>query len=287
MTHWETLNLIGEADRVAATALVHEGLVVSCSRDIALNSGGNALRFMTAHGEASVDTDRARRWREGAATEWIGFSFHGSAVTHLDALSHAFWDGQMYGGIPSSRVNTRRGAASLPVTDLRNGVVARGVLLDVPALRQTKWLDPSTPVLPDELERAEYRQGVSARQGDVVVLNTGHSRRIREGADVPDQSGHAGWHVSCLPWLRDRSVAAIGCDSANDVQPSGYEHVSLTHPIHSIGIGAMGLCLIDNMELVDLAATCSRLGRYEFLIVISPLRLQGATGSPVNPLAMF
>ena len=123
-------------------------------------------------------------------------------------------------------------------------------------------------------------------EGDVVLLRTGYGRKVRErGPDNVGEVGRAGWHASCLPWFRERGVAAIACDTAQDAIPSGY--AKLRNPIHAVGIVAMGLWLIDNCDLEALADECTRLGRYEFLFTLAPLRWVGATGSPANPLATF
>ncbi len=154
------------------------------------------------------------------------------------------------------------------------------------ATRDVRWLEPGEGVFPADLEAAEARQGVRVGPGDAVLLRTGYGRRQREqGPDETARVGRAGWHVACLPWLFERDVALIGCDTAQDVHPSGYP--SMRSPMHAIGIVAMGLWLLDNCDLEPLASTCARLGRFEFFFQLAPLRLVGATGSPVNPLALF
>jgi hypothetical protein len=77
----------------------------------------------------------------------------------------------------------------------------------------------------------------------------------------------------------------MGSDTGNDVRPAQYEKV--TQPIHQFGITAMGLWILDNADLEDLAEACASRGRWEFLVSINPLRLQNTTGSPVNPIAVF
>jgi kynurenine formamidase len=168
-----------------------------------------------------------------------------------------------------------------------NGIVGRGVLLDVATARGVPWLDPGDGVLPDDLEAAEARQGVRVGSGDIVLLRTGYGRRRRESGPLMVDDGQAGWHAACLPWLHAREVAAIGADTAQDVVPTGYEGSELGLPVHSIGLVAMGLWLIDNCDLEELRDACEQLGRFEFLLTLPTLRLAGATGSPVNPLAMF
>lgn len=178
------------------------------------------------------------------------------------------------------------GAVHNAVTAAGDGIVTRGVLLDVAALRGVDWLLPGEGVFPDELEAAENRAGVRVGPGDALLLRTGYGRKKRErGPDRVEDVGRAGWHAACLPWLRARDVALIGADTAQDVQPCGYP--SFRSPVHAIGIVAMGLWLLDDCDLEPLAETCVRLGRSEFMLQVNPLRLSGATGSPVNPIALF
>ena len=281
-----TLNLITQECRVAAARLVREGLPVSCAWEIdprpaADHVFGSPQRYMLGTGQGLAATPR---W--SGASEFVGFIFHGYSVTHLDALSHYFWDGKMYGGVPADRVTSRHGATHHAVTEVPAGVTTRGVLLDVAATRGRRWLEPGEGVFPEDLEAAEAAQSVRVGAGDAVLLRTGYSRRKREhGPDRTQDVGRAGWHAACLPWLRERGVALIGCDTAQDVHPSGYPNIR--SPMHAIGIVALGLWLLDNCDLEPVADTARRLERWEFHFQLSPLRLAGATGSPVNPIATF
>ncbi len=121
--------------------------------------------------------------------------------------------------------------------------------------------------------------------GDVLLLRTGDGTRRIDGTWNPDIEGQPGLHVACIPWLYERGVAAIGADGPQELNPSGYDAFAL--PVHAIGIVAMGLWLIDNCQLEDLARTCADLNRWHFLLTVAPLRLEGVTGSPVNPVALF
>jgi kynurenine formamidase len=294
-----TLNLINSSHRRKAAAMVVEGVAVSCAWDISttLQIGdhfGPPQRHMLMTGEGLADQHRVApphpvpgvdTSRAAGAVEYFGCVFHGVNITHLDALSHVFWDRKSYNGKPAELVNAVFGATNLAVTGVRDGILTRGVLIDVPALRNVDWLEPGDAIFPEDLEAAEKVEGVHVSTGDVVLLRTGYARRKREHGAVPPQNGQAGWHAACLPWLHERGVAAIGCDTAQDVVPSGYSQVAL--PIHSIGIVAMGLWLLDNCDLEALAATCGRLRRWEFCFTVAPLRIEGGTGSPVNPLAIF
>jgi kynurenine formamidase len=212
--------------------------------------------------------------------------YHGHTVTHIDGLSHIFWDGRMYNGKPAELVTSTFGATHHDITALHDGVITRGVLLDVAGARGGDWLEPGEAVFPSDLEEAEGHEGVRVEEGDVLLLRTGYGRKVRDrGPDEVAQVGRAGWHASCLPWLHERGVSVIACDTAQDAIPSGY--AGLRNPIHAVGIVAMGLWLLDNCDLEALAQTCGGMGRWEFLFTLAPLRWLGATGSPANPLATF
>jgi kynurenine formamidase len=105
------------------------------------------------------------------------------------------------------------------------------------------------------------------------------------GRDYNANKPRSGFQAACLPWIHEHGVAVLASDVAQDPTPTGYRTVNM--PIHMVGIVAMGLWLVDNCQLEDLAATCARLGRWEFQFVLAPIRFQGVTGSPVNPLAVF
>jgi kynurenine formamidase len=291
-----TLNLISPAKRIAAAELVRVGTTVSCAWDIggappADQPMGPPRRYMLATGQGLADAHRVappgrEHDRAAGAAEYIGLVYHGHTVTHIDGLSHIYWDGSMYNGKPAELVTSTFGATYHDITALRDGVVTRGVLLDIPAVRDVDWLEPGDAVFPADLEAAELREGSRVTEGDVLLLRTGYARKVREyGPDEVARIGRAGWHASCLPWLHERGVAIIACDTAQDAIPSGYP--SLRNPIHAVGIVAMGLWLLDNCDLERLTHTCAEFGRWEFLFTLAPLRWVGATGSPANPLATF
>lgn len=291
-----TLNLIAAEHRRAAAATVTEGVTVSCALDLSPQPAPGQLqppqRHMLLTGEGLCDAHRVDQPVPGAASErfhgaseFIGMVFHGADITHVDALSHIFWDKRMYNGAAPELVNVMHGATRQAVTVASAGVVTRGVLIDVAALRGVEALAGGEGVTPADLEAAEERQGVRVGRGDAVLLRTGFGSRRRDNDPELFADGAPGWHASCLPWLHEREVALIACDTATDVVPSGYDEPPL--PVHAVGIVAMGLWLLDNCDLEELAATAARLGRWEFLFTLAPLRLVGATGSPVNPLATF
>jgi kynurenine formamidase len=137
----------------------------------------------------------------------------------------------------------------------------------------------------DELEAAERSQGVRIDEGDIVLLRTGHARKRLDEGPWDAANAKAGVHTTAMPLFHERRVAAIGFDGDGEAVPSYCEGVM--YPIHAIGVNAMGLYFLDSLFLEDLAAVCEVHGRYEFLLMIAPLRVAAGTGSPVNPIAVL
>jgi kynurenine formamidase len=277
------LNLL-TAERIArAAALVRTGEVVSCGRDLAVTSAPDnpspALHHMLAAGDVAAD--------EGLqfSADFVAVSFHGMAVSHIDALCHVFVDGQMYNGVPASAVTSmgaRRGSIAVGF----GGIVGRGVLLDVPRVREAEWLEPGDAIMTDELDAVCAAQGVAVEAGDIVLVSTGRdARRAQFGPWNPNDPGLAGLHPECIPWLASRDLAVLGADGVSDVLPANAHGWPM--PVHQCMLAGMGVHLLDNLELARLAGACAAAGRWEFLFVVSPLRIRGGTGSPLNPVAIL
>jgi kynurenine formamidase len=240
---------------------------------------------MTSSGDGWAEKPTAPDSLQSAG-DFIGLAFHGFAVTHVDSLCHIFRDGRMYNGHSSSNVSTASGASIQSVDAIRDGIVGRGVLLDIARLRGVDWLDPAEGVLPEDLDAAEAAAGVRVGPGDIVLCRFGTvAMRNAHGPSKGVFERRPGLHAACCPWLHERQVAALGSDSAQDLYPSGYAR--LRAPLHQVGIVAMGLTLVDNCDLEALGTVCAELGRWEFLLTIGALRIERGTGSPVNPIAVF
>jgi kynurenine formamidase len=293
-----TLNLITDENRRRAAELVRTGRVVSCAWDIdTADHPGDSMtaprRMMVTTGQGLGDAHRVlpphltEAPRGSSASEHWMLHPHGYRLTHLDGLSHIFWDNTMYGGRPAELVTAGAGATELDITGPRHGIVTRGVLIDAAAHRGVDWLAPGETVSPDEVAAILRVHDLEVGPGDAVLLRTGYGAKVAAQGrrDNVRKDGRAGWHATCLSWLHRNDIAVLAADTANDADPCGYP--GWTHPIHFIGIVAMGLWLVDNCNLEALAATCRELGRWDFSLTIAPLAFVGATGSPVNPLAMF
>jgi kynurenine formamidase len=291
-----TLNLITPDVIASAGRLVQEGRAIACSIPFMyappdegwdehghLIPGGSPypVRFMIerermAHPEAG---------KRVSPHDGVLIHPHGQLITHLDAPSHTYLDGTFFNGVPVDGVFDGDSASVGAIDIVTDGIVTRGVLLDVPRALGLDWLDNSDSVMAEDLDLAEKAQGVQVRPGDCVLVRTGYRAhslyQLREGPDYR----RPGMQAGTLPWLRDRDVAVLATDVPTDCIPHEYGNIGL--PVHTVGMWAIGLWLIDNCLLEALAEHCSTSGRYEFLLSVAPLKMPGATGSPVNPLAVF
>ena len=277
------LNLLTPERVGRAVTLARTGRVISCGRELPVVPAADnplpALHHMVAAG------DLARGPGLQASADFIGVSFHGMAVSHIDALCHVFVDGQMYNGFPASDV-TSRGARHGSIMAGSGGIVGRGVLLDIPRLRGVEWLEPGDVITPDELDAAASAQSVAVEPGDVVLVSTGRdARRAQHGAWNPSDPGLAGLDPECVAWMHAHDPAVVGSDGVSDVLPANPHRWPM--PIHQCLIVGMGVHLLDNLRLDRLAVACADEQRWEFLFVVAPLQVGGGTGSPVNPVAVL
>jgi kynurenine formamidase len=271
-----TLNLVTPEARARAAQAVRSGRAVSCARALPTEPGPSNPSPVV-HAMLGTAT-------EGYGADYLALAPHGYATSHVDALCHIFHEGRLYNGYGTERV-TAHGALELGIHHLRDGIVTRGVLLDPPSVRGVAFLEPGTALHPADLEAAERAAGVRVASGDVLFVRTGRWACVAAHGDWNPRERLAGLHASCLPWLRERGVAALGGDGVQDVHPSGIDGVRL--PIHTVGIVALGLSLLDNLDLERLAEAAREEGRHDFLVAIAPLVLRHGTASPVNPIAVF
>jgi kynurenine formamidase len=278
------LNHLAPERVVAASRLVRDGTAVTLSLPMNTKAAEDnpepAVHFMTTSQREGDNGPGKLRF----AMDYVGADYHHDGHTHIDALCHVIYGGSLYNGTPASAV-TARGAAADSIEVLANGLVARGVLLDIPRLLGLPWLEPGQHVFRGELEAAELEQGVTVGEGDVLLVRTGHTRRLNELGPWPAANAKAGLHPTAMPFVAERGVSALGSDGNSDTAPSSTEGIDF--PIHVLAINAMGVHLLDYLQLEDLLAACERAGRWEFLFIAAPLRIPGGTGSPLNPLAVL
>src|SRR5262249_45358814 len=159
-----------------ATKLVSRGITVGCSRPVTYDYQADvfspALHFMQNTGVPWIGVPNSNGQIQHAM-DYFTMPVHTMTITHVDAMSHFFWNGQMYNGRSSGLVTANQGASALDIESVHDGIVSRGVLLDIPGLRGVDWLELQEPIYPDDLLAAEAAANVKVEPGDVLFVRTG------------------------------------------------------------------------------------------------------------------
>ena len=254
-----TLNLITDEKRTQAASLVQTGVTVSLSRPLRLGQRATFQRgFNNIFAYGGPGLGERAQWIE----EQHQIGYHGSPLTHLDALCHVAWDGLTYNGRAFETMATETdGCTANGVAPLRDGIVTRGLLMDLPGADRIQV---------EDIESWEQRTGISISQGDALLLRT---------------AGSGGFHNSIMPFIRHRDIAMLIADGG--VVDGGPVEDRTTLPMHMFTLVALGMPLIDGVDLEALADVATRLNRWEFMFTVAPLPVDNGAGSAVNPLAIF
>lgn len=267
------INLITPAKRKAAAALVKEGIVVSLAHnwltDKAVDAGTPFELKPRINRQASYAFDKEE------------IDFHGFTFSHIDALCHVAHNGKLYNGYAfDETVVDNEGCRKLGIDKFKDKLVTRGFLIDIPRLKGLPYLEPNVHVYTEDIEAWEEKIHQRIQPGDAIFLRVGRwARRAEKGPFM----GIAGFDASVIPLLRNRDVAMIGHDGAQDVG----QHAGMQLPIHEFALAGLGAHLMDNLDLEALSATAAKLNRWTFLVTIAPNAVPQGTGSPINPLAIF
>ena len=273
------INLITPEKRVAAARLVRSGRAVSLSRflptDPAPNNPTPAKHWMRVN-------DRSPGY--GSAVDFYGVAYHGTSTTHLDALCHVWDSDGMYNGRDPAEVIGFAGAKFGSVEKWSEGIITRGVFMDIPKYRGQPYVTQDKPVHGWELEEVAKAEGVAIESGDAWwstagVKPTTWTTPTFPGA--PSTSGPGSTRPASPSFTTTTWPSYHG--DMMDHSPNDYGIPWSVHPV----IFAYGVALQDNALLEPLAQACAEEGRYEFMLSILPLRVAGGTGSPVNPVALF
>jgi kynurenine formamidase len=301
-----TLNLITSEKVQQAAGLVKHGKVFPLGVDFgssgpqgAFHFRQNPLHVMTIDGgDASTLAEYGPAWlKNPAATQLSEYWTSGpmrfnddviimplQAATQWDALSHVYYEDKLYNGFPANSV-TSLGAFHCGIDKVDSkGITSRGVLLDIVRLRGVEtFCEMGDPITPADLDEAARSQGVSVERGDIVLVRTGWWARFLQTGDGSEPGAGLDW--TCASWLHDHEVAAVAADNLMVENPiPGVDGVFL--PMHMLCLRDMGLMLGEYWDLTALAADCAADGVYEFQLIAPPLRVTGAVGSPINPIAI-
>jgi kynurenine formamidase len=287
-----TLNFITPARVLEACALPRTGRVISCALPFDQHGpqSGFAGRHNPIHTMLADGGDAL-----AGAQDFLpgGFNYADDSVTmplqcgtQWDALSHVFYDGKMYNDRDVKLV-TSQGARANAIDRIADGVVGRGVLIDLPRFLRVPWLDDGTRILPEDLDACAEAFGVAIGSGDIVLVRTGMLTRCLEQRSWQGYCGGPapGLSIHCARWLYEREIAAVASDTWGlEVLPN--ETPDCFQPLHMISLRNTGLLLGEIFHLDALSRACAEDGRYEFLFTAPPLPITGAVGSPINPLAI-
>src|SRR5438105_9345566 len=267
------VHLITPSVRKAAGAELKEGVSISLSRILdtekALDNGAPFASKPIRDGDFAMDE--------------YTVSYHGFAHTHMDSLGHMSIGGKSYNGFPPPSAG--KGLDKLGIANYKEGILTRGVLIDLPRLKGVKYLEPGTAIYPGDLDAWEKSTGIHIRTGDAVLIRTGRWARRAEKGPWAAQEKMAGLHASCARWLKQRDIAIFASEGPGDVLPSGIEGVAW--PLHQLLLIAMGTPMLDNCDFEELTQAAATRNRWTFLLTVAPLRVQAGTGAPVNPVATF
>jgi hypothetical protein len=264
------LNLITAEKRKQAAAIVKTGTTVSLAREIPKQTvpttasprpivrGGSFAHLFHSESAPGGDGDYLFERQE--------IEYHGGTLSHFDALCHVAYKGKNYNGFVFKDIVTKDGCSKLAGTSAKDGIVTRGILLDI----------PEKPVRLEDIQAWEKKTGLRISSGDALLLRT---RRPGVGPKAP----RGGYDPSLMPFLRERDIALLGSDIAQE----GGQIPGVSLPIHFFTLVALGMNLLDNLALDDLADTANKLKRWEFMLVVEPLRVQNGAGAAVNPVAVF
>ena len=280
-----TLNLITEDVRVSASKLVKTGQVVSLA--LPLNEEKDSVNEFPFIHEPFIFPPAFGMPEEAlpeAAGDNFSVSYHGFSHSHLDAISHFGYKGKMYNGYPFEL--KEGGFEKLGIENIaKSGVITRGVIVDLPALFGVEFLTPGQAVTIEDLLRWEKKTGVKIGSGDALLIKTGRWAAVEKLGQWNFVEKAAGLHASVATFLKERDIAVIGCDGVSDLMPSGVEN--RFNPLHELAIVGMGMPIFDNLDLRKLSEVANQLNRSTFMLVAAPLNVEGATGSPLNPMAIF
>src|SRR4051794_33117716 len=303
-----TLNLITAEKVQQAAGLVRHGKVFPLGVDFGSSGPQGAFQYrqnpthvMTVDGgDAATLLEFGPTWlKNPAAVQLSSYSEAGpmrfnddmiimplQAGTQWDALSHVYYEDKLYNGFPAESV-TSFGAfhCGIDKVDVK-GIASRGVLLDVVAHRgEDVFCAPGNPITPAELDDIAAKQGVRIGAGDIVVVHTGWWTRFLSSGDGAEPGSGLDW--TCASWLHDHDVAAVAADNLMVEDPDPANGVDGTFlPMHMLCLRDMGLMLGEYWDLTGLAADCAADGVYEFQLIAPPLKVVGAVGAPVSPIAI-
>ena len=233
----------------------------------------NAGRVFNIYTKPSPPIPNARQVNEELVVTELG-----QIGTQFDAFAHQMWGDSFYNCFKLGEIGTRSGFKKLGIEHV-GGLMTRGVLIDVAGLKGVGMLPTSYLITPDDLQQALAKAGQTLQPGDAVAIRTGWAKLMgkeneRYGTLNP------GIGIAAAQWLVTQDPMMIAADNCCvEVRPSERPH---SLPVHAMMLIQHGIFLLENLELDALAAARA----YEFAFIVQPLKIKGATGSAIAPIAI-
>jgi kynurenine formamidase len=282
-----TLNFVTDAKRQQAGQMVKTGKVIDMG--MAYDKKGpqdgqfraNPIHTMTF---MPIDTKGAPDTMISADdTVTMGLQ----CATQWDSLAHVGYGGFFYNGMPETAITAGAGAKRNSIDKTITRMVSRGVLLDVAGLKGVDILPESYVITSDDLNACEERQKVKVESGDILCIRTGQYRHFLAGDNKAFNGAESGPGLEVCNWFHEREIAACAIDNwAFEAWPANVVVPGSIIPVHQVTIRDMGLTLGEMFNFEDLAADCNDDGVWEFMFTGAGLKVTGAVGSPLSPLAL-
>jgi kynurenine formamidase len=259
-----------------ATRLIRTGQVFELGRVLEEGMPIQSTRRFEVHTKRTTMNPESNR---RGSNEELVVSEIGQVGTQFDGFAHQTIGGTMYNCVNVEEVATRSGFTKLGIQNV-GGLMTRGVLIDVAALKGVPMLPDTYEITPADLQQALSRQKLTLQSGDAVIVHTGWGKlwgkdNARYAKTNPGLGAAAG------EWLAKQDPMLVGSDNIGiNVTPSPDPLIS--NPIHQIMLVINGIHLLENLRLDELAAS----GASEFALIVQPIKIQGGTGSTVAPMAV-
>ncbi|MAM78757.1 MAG: cyclase [Alphaproteobacteria bacterium] len=291
-----TLNFTSPDDIINAAKLVKKGKVISLALNFDNNGPQGAKTSYPAMGRTNPIHTMLRTGTDAysGVLDHRGIRASDDMVvmplqcgTQWDGLGHIFYEDSMWNGYDCREV-TSAGAQKCGIEKTKSKMVGRGVLLDIPKVKEVDALEDGYGITCNDLEEAEKFHDVEIQKGDFVIVRTGQMEaKLKAGSWDGYPGGDApGFSFETLDWIKEKEMAGLASDTWGcEVRPNESEK-GINQPWHWIAIPIMGLTMGEIFYLKDLAEDCAEDNSYEFMFVAPALPITGAVGSPINPLAI-
>ena len=269
-------NLMKPETVLRATKLIRTGEVIELGQVLSASMPFSNGRVFELHTKRTVMNPGTNR---RGSNEEIVFSEIGQVGTQFDGFSHQTIGDSLYNCNKLDDIQTRNGFKRLGVEHV-GALMTRGVLVDVAALKGSPMLPDTYEITVSDLQQALQREKISLQAGDAIIINTGWGTLWGKDNDRYGRS-NPGLGAAGAEWLARQNPMLVGADVAPiNVTPNPDPQVN--NPVHQIMLVVNGIHLLENLKLDEL----SQKQVYEFAFIIQPLKIQGATGSTVAPIAV-